>query len=573
MSRLWGLLPAWAAGYGGDDARRDVIAGLVVVMMLVPQSLAYALLAGLPAETGLYASILPICAYAAFGSSRALAVGPVAIVSLMTASAVTPLAPAASAEYATLALYLAALSGLLLTLLGILRLGVVANLLSHPVIAGFTSGSALLIIVGQLTVLAGIPGHGSTVPELVRASLPNLAAFNPVSLALGGGALLLLVLTRRWGAPLLRGLGLSATAAGVGARVAPLLVVALAILLTAALKLDVRYGVEVVGAIPHGLPELRWPLPDARHLEPLLLPAAAIALIGFVESVSIAQSLALRRQERIAPNRELLGLGAANLTAAAAGGFPVAGGFSRTVVNHAAGARSPLAGVVAAAAMLAIVLFSSGVFASLPLCVLAATIIAPAAGLLDFGAFRRAWRYARSDGMAFALTAFGVVCAGVEIGIGLGVLLSLATIVWHASRPHIAIVGRVPGTEQFRNVRRVAVETLPHVLALRVDENLFFGNISAVEIELQRALAAQPATRDILLVMSSVSAIDVTAVERLEELNHMLLLRNVRLHFSDLKGPVRDRLRRAQLLARLSGREFRFAHEAFDALAGAVRDR
>lgn len=566
MSPFARLLPSWTASYGLHDARRDLVAGLVVVVMLVPQSLAYALLAGLPAQAGLYASILPIIVYAAFGSARTLAVGPVAVLSLMTASALAPLAAAGSADYARLALVLAGLSGAMLFVLGALRLGVVANLLSHPVIAGFTTGSALLIIVGQLQALAAIPGTGHTALELLHALARNAAAFNPTSLALGSTALVLLVLAKRHAAPGLRALGLGPTAADIGMRLAPVFVVAAATALTALFALDRHAGIKVVGAIPQGLPALAWMFPEAASLRALLLPAAAIALVGFVESVSVAQSLALKRQERIDANRELLGLGAANLAAAAAGGMPVTGGFSRTVVNDAAGAQSPLAGVVAALTMLGVVTTMSVAFEKLPICVLAATIIVPTASLVDPGALRRAWRYARADGLAFALTALGVLAAGVEVGIALGLLLSLTTVVWQASRPHIAIVGRVPGTEQFRNVNRVAVETLPQVLALRVDENLFFGNMPAVEVELQRALAARPATTEVLLVMSSVSAIDMTALERLEALNRMLAARGMRLHLCDLKGPVRDRLRRSRLFAELSGREFRFAHEAFDAL-------
>jgi SulP family sulfate permease len=563
-------LAGWAAGYGLAQARQDLVAGLVVVFMLVPQSLAYALIAGLPAEAGLYASMLPIVAYAAFGSSRTLAVGPVAVVSLMTASALAPLAAAGSAEYTALALQLAALAGAFLLLFGVLRLGVVANLLSHPVIAGFATGSAILIIVGQVKSLLGMPGSGHTALQLAASLLAHVADVNRASLLLGGGALALLVLARRYAAPVLRRLGAGSTAADIGARLAPVFVVIAGTVVTAVAALDVNHGIAVVGAIPAGLPALHWVLPDLVTFKALALPAAAIALVGFVESVSVAQSLAMRRQERIDANRELLGLGAANLAAAAAGGLPVTGGFSRTVVNHAAGAQSPLAGVVAAVAMLLVVTMISDAFEKLPICVLAATIIVPTASLVDARGLLRTWRYARADGLAFALTAAGVLAAGVEVGIALGILLSLLAILWQASRPHIAIIGRVPGTEQFRNVNRVAVETHPELLALRVDENLFFGNMPAVEVELQRALAAQPSTRHVLFVMSSVSSIDMTALERLEELNHTLRARGIAMHFADLKGPVSDRLRQAELLDSLTGRVFRFTHDAFDALTTSV---
>ena len=561
------LLPAWARAYGAPELRHDLIAGLVVVVMLVPQSLAYALMAGLPAQAGLYASMLPIVAYALFGSSRALAVGPVAVVSLMTASALAPLAAAGSAEYAALALMLAGLSGVMLLLLGLLRLGVVANLLSHPVIAGFATGSAVLIIIGQIKSLTGMPGSGHTAVQLAASLLTHLTDINRAALALGGSALVLLILARRHAASLLRRFGLSPTVADIGSKLAPVLVVIVATLVTSLLALDSRHGVAVVGAIPGGLPALSLSLPSLEILRALMLPAAAIALVGFVESVSVAQSLAMKRQERIDANRELLGLGAANLAAALTGGLPVTGGFSRTVVNHAAGAQSPLAGVIAAAAMLLVVTTLSDAFTRLPICVLAATIIVPTSSLIDIAGLRRTWRYGRADGLAFVLTAGGVLVAGVEVGIALGILMSLLSILWRASRPHIAIIGRVPGTEQFRNVNRVAVETLPGLLAMRVDENLFFGNVPAVEGELQRALQAQPATRDVLIVMSSVSSIDMTALDRLIELNHTLAARGIRLNFADLKGPVLDRLRQTELLTSLSGQVFRFTHDAFNALA------
>jgi len=560
------LLPPWAKTYGTAALRHDLIAGLVVVVMLVPQSLAYALMAGLPAQAGLYASMLPILAYAVFGSSRTLAVGPVAVVSLMTASALAPLAAAGSAEYGTLALMLAGLSGVILLMLGVLRLGVVANLLSHPVIAGFATGSAVIIIIGQIKSLAGMPGSGHSALQLAASLASHLTEINRAALLLGGTALVLLILARRHASSLLQRFGCSQTVADIGSKLAPVLVVIAATLVTQALALDSRYGVAVVGEIPGGLPALALPLPSLDILRALLLPAAAIALVGFVESVSVAQSLAMKRQERIDANRELLGLGAANLAAAVAGGLPVTGGLSRTVVNHAAGAQSPLAGVIAAAAMLLVVTTLSGAFTQLPICVLAATIIVPVSSLIDLAGLRRTWRYGRADGLAFVLTAGGVLGAGVETGIALGILLSLLSILWRASRPHIAIIGRVPGTEQFRNVNRVAVATLPRLLAMRVDENLFFGNVPAVEAELQRALLVQPATRDVLLVMSSVSSIDMTALDRLIELNQTLAARGIRLHFADIKGPVLDRLRHTELLEALSGQVFRFTHEAFNAL-------
>ena len=558
--------PPWLAGYGAASARQDLVAGLVVVMMLVPQSLAYALLAGLPPETGLYASILPIVAYAIFGSSRTLAVGPVAVVSLMTASAIAPLAAPGTAEAVALALVLALLSGALLFVCGLLRLGVVAHLLSHPVVNGFMAGSAVLIILGQLFPLFGVQGHGHTGLALAIALPAALRDVHPVTALLGVASVVVLAIARRRLAPLLRRFGLTPAAAEMGARLAPMCVVLLAIGVTAALNLDHQAGVAVVGGLPASLPALGLPALELATVQALLLPAGAIALVGFIESVSVAQSLALREREQIDPNRELLGLGAANLMAGVAGGLPVTGGLSRSVVNFAAGARSPLAGVVSALALVLILLNLGELFERLPKCVLAASIIVPMTSLLNPGDLRRMWSYSPPDGLAYLATVLGVLSLGVEAGIALGVALSLLTVIWQASQPHIAVIGRVPGTEQYRNVKRASVETWPHILALRVDENLFFGNISALEHALQDALAVQPEAREVVLVLSSVSHIDATALERLLEINHGLLARQMRLHLAEVKGPVLDQLQRSSLPAELGGRVFRFTHEAFSAL-------
>lgn len=558
--------PPWLAGYGAASARQDVAAGLVVVMMLVPQSLAYALLAGLPAATGLYASILPIVAYALFGSSRTLAVGPVAVVSLMTASAIAPLAAPGTPEAVALGLVLALLSGGLLFVCGLLRLGVVAHLLSHPVVNGFMAGSAILIILGQVFPLLGLKGHGHSALALAAALPTALPAMHAATAALGIGAMLLLALARRRLAPLLRRLGLAPATAEMGGRLAPMCVVLLAIILTAVFKLDHDAGIAVVGGLPSSLPALGLPPLQLATVQALLLPAGAIALVGFIESVSVAQSLALREREQINPNRELLGLGAANLMAGVAGGLPVTGGLSRSVVNFAAGARSPLAGVVAAIALVLILLNLSELFERLPKCVLAASIIVPMTSLLNPGDFRRLWSYSPPDGLAYMATVLGVLTLGVEAGIALGVALSLLTVIWQASQPHIAVIGRVPGSEQYRNVQRATVETWPHILALRVDENLFFGNISTLEHALQDALLAQPETREVILVLSSVSHIDATALERLQEVNHGLVARQIRLHLAEVKGPVLDKLQRTSLPAELGGQVFRFTHDAFSAL-------
>ncbi len=561
-------LPDWLSQYSRRQAGGDLVAGLIVTVMLIPQSLAYAMLAGLPPQMGLYASILPLIAYAALGSSMTLAVGPVAVASLMTAHALAPIATPGSPDYITGAMLLAAMSGLMLLALGLLRFGFLAHFLSHPVISGFITGSALLIALTQLGPLLGIRLPSGTLWEVVPALIARLPEFNPATLTLGAVALALLVFARRWLPGLLVHVGLSASAAGMAARLMPMLVVLLSIAVVSGLDLHAAQRVAVVGDIPAGLPNLGLVMPDLDLVQALWLPALLISLVGFVESVSVAQSLALRRQQRIRPDRELLGLGAANLASAVSGGYPVTGGFARSVVNFSAGAQTPLAGVVSAVLMAIVLLGFTSVFETLPHAVLAATIIVAVLGLVDLGTLKRAWCHDRADGVAGLATAAGVLLWGVEPGIVLGVGLSLASFLWRASRPHMAVIGRVPGTEHYRNVHRHQVQTHPAVLAMRVDETLFFGNIQALEDEVLAQLARAPDVRHVLLVLSAVNHIDSTAVEALAELRRALRQRNIVLNLAEVKGPVMDRLARNDFLNGLENPVYLSTHQAMEALSG-----
>lgn len=563
--RRW--MPRWLAGYDRTLAAQDAIAGMVVAILLVPQSLAYAMLAGLPPHVGMYASILPLLAYAAFGSSMTLSVGPVAVISLMTAAAIAPLAAAGSAGYASLAALLALVAGGALLLMRLLRLGFLANLLSHPVVSGFVTGSAILIALGQLKPLLGLPMRGSTGLQLL-ASLPaGIGRLHAPTAALGVAATVLLWASRKYLARLLRAAGLRQQPADLGAKLAPMLVVLLAIALVAALQLDTRAGVAVVGAIPAGLPTLQLALPTGAQLQALLVPALMIALISFVESVSVARSLGNRRGEHVDADAELGGLGAANLASAACGGFPVAGGFSRSVVNFAAGARTPLSGVISAAAMALVLVGLTALFERLPLAVLAATILVAVLGLVDVATARHAWRFDRADALAWGATALGVLALGVEAGVGIGVAMSVGTLLWRTSRPHIAVVGRVPGTEHFRNEKRFRVETCPGVLMLRVDERLFFANVGGVLQRIEEELARREGVRHLVLDLSSVGDVDLTAVEALQRLHEDLRQRGIELHLAEVRGPVMARLEHTDWPSRLSHPPFLSLHEALRQLA------
>ena len=557
------LVPAWLRQYRAGWLAGDLTAGLIVTVMLIPQSLAYAMLAGLPPQVGLYASILPLVAYAALGSSMTLAVGPVAVASLMTASALQPLALAGSPEYAAMAVQLALISGVMLLAFGVLRLGFLAYFLSHPVISGFITGSAVLIAIGQLQYILGVRIVGAGVMEKLTGLVTSWQHANLPTVVTGVATLVFLLLARRAMAPLLERWGVPASMAGLLAKLAPMVAVVVATAAVAIGRLDQTAGIAVVGAVPQGLPALALVLPDADTLGLLWLPALLIALVGFVESVSVAQSLALQRQQRIVPNRELLGLGAANIASAVSGGYPVTGGFARSVVNFAAGAHTPLAGVVSAALMALVIAAFTGLFFHLPHAVLAATIIVAVTSLVDLDTLRRAWRYDRADALSLVGTALGVVVLGVEAGILAGVALSLGALVWRSSRPHMAVVGRVPGTEHFRNVLRHKVETVPGLLALRVDESLFFANAVVVEDRIGEQLQLDPGLHHVLLICSAVNQIDATALEVLTELERSLAARGIVFLLAEVKGPVMDRLRTTDLGRRLEGRVFLSVHEAF----------
>ncbi|EZQ18015.1 sulfate:proton symporter [Halopseudomonas bauzanensis] len=559
-------LLAWLRHYRLPWLSGDLVAGLVTAIMIIPQSMAYAMLAGLPVQIGLYASLLPLLGYALFGTSMSMSVGPVAVTALMTAALLAPLATVGSEQYYQLAIWLALMSGVLLFVLGLLRMGFLANFLSHPVISGFISGASILIVLSQLPHLLGLS-------ELPSSPAQLLAAWQPVNtlvLIMGLLALAWLLYARSRLAGHLQRLGISAGAARLLARLAPILVVLIGLLITIAWDLGAR-GVPVVGSLPAGLPALVWSTPDVVTLQALLLPAALISLVSFVESVSIAQSLARRKRQSINPDRELLALGAANAGSALTGGFAVCGGFSRSGVNVEAGANTPLAGVISAVVIGLILLTIAPLFAWLPLVMLAVVILVAVAPLIDLASLQRAWRYDRREGLTLICTAAGVVLLGIEGGIVLGVGLSVVTQLWRGSRPHVAVVGRVPGTHYFRNTQRHLVETEPQLLAMRIDENIFFANTKAIERAILRALRDYPDTRELLLILSAVNHIDSTGLDMLCELSLGLRERDIQVHLAEVKGPVMDQLEQTDWIQEQVSEIFPSTHIAFNTLSGLKR--
>ena len=566
MFRRYFPILEWGAQYNREILTADMLAAVIVTIMLIPQSLAYALLAGLPPVVGLYASILPLVAYAIFGTSRTLAVGPVAVVSLMTASAAGAVATQGTAEYLEAAITLAALSGVMLTVLGLLRLGFLANLLSHPVIAGFITASGILIATSQLRHLLGISGGGENWPEMLGALVSNLPDTNPYTLAIGGAATAFLFWVRKGFAPLLEKLGMSKKSAGMAAKGGPVIAVALTILAVLLFDLAGR-DVALVGAVPQGLPPFALPSTNPDLIAQLWVPALLISIIGFVESVSVAQTLAAKRRQRIAPDQELVGLGASNIASAFSGGYPVTGGFARSVVNFDAGAQTPAAGAYTAGGIALASLFLTPLLFNLPIATLAATIIVAVLSLVDLKTPGRLWRYSKADFAAHMATIIATLLAGVEMGVIAGVLLGLLLYLWKASRPHAAIVGRVPETEHFRNVERHKVLTLPHLLSIRIDESLTYLNARWLEEYVLERVAERPELRHVILMCSAVNAIDATGLESLEAINQRLADGGIGLHLSEVKGPVMDRLQDTHFLEELNGRVFLSQDRAWSELA------
>lgn len=565
---LESLLPCieWLRRYNRRILLNDLMAAIIVTIMLIPQSLAYALLAGLPAEMGLYASILPLIGYALFGTSRTLSVGPVAVVSLMTAATVGAVAQQGTADYASIAVLLALMSGGILVVLGLFRFGFVTNFLSHPVVSGFITASGIIIGLSQMRHILGVSAHGETLPALLNSLGRELGHTNSSTLAVGALVLLFLVFCRTKLAGILRRLGFTREATNLMAKAAPVIAIILTIIAAVVFNLE-SHGVALVGHVPRGLPAFSLPQIDLQLVQQLALPALLISVIGFVESVSVGRTLGAKRRQRINPNQELIGLGVANVASACSGGFPVTGGFSRSVVNFDAGAETQAASIMTAMGIGLAALVLTPALYFLPKATLAATIIVAVSSLVDWAIVKEAWRYSRSDFMAIAATIVLTLLFGVEIGVLSGVFLSIAMHLYKTSRPHFAIVGAIPGTQHYRNRERHNVITYSNILSLRIDESLYFANASYLEDVIYSQLAEHRDVEHVVLMCPAVNDIDLSALEALEAINRRLMELGVSLHLSEVKGPVMDALERSHFLEHLGGRVHLSHHNAIEELA------
>ena len=556
---------SWIKAYNREVFLKDLIAAMIVTMLLIPQSLAYAMLAGLPPEVGLYASILPLVFYAFFGSSTTLSVGPVAVISLMTATSLGAVAEQGGVTYLTGAVTLALLSGTMYVLLGVFRFGFVANFLSHTVISGFITASGIIIALGQVKHLLSVEAAGGTLLELLPPLIMNLGEVNLPTLLLGALVLCFLWFTRTYLARGLVGFGVERRTAELVAKTSPVIAVVGSILIAKVFALE-ESGVVLTGSVPSGLPAFQFNWPGLDLVQALFLPALMITLIGYIESISVGKTLGAKRQEKVDADQELIGLGMANIASGVSGGFPVTGGFSRSVVNFDAGASTQIASVLAGIGILLACLFLTPMLYYLPKATLAATIIIAVTSLIDFKILARTWSYSKSDFYAVCGTILITLVLGVEIGVASGVVLSIGLHLYRTSKPHIAEVGLVAGTEHFRNIERFDVETSDRVLTLRQDESLFFANATQLEDRILHQVYKRDSIAHVVIQFSAVNEVDFSALEMLEALNSKLLAQGICLHFSEVKGPVMDKLQQTGLLEHLSGKVYLSQYEAYQAL-------
>ncbi len=560
MSFLQSLFPvfSWSKKYGRDQLTQDLVAGLVVLFITVPQVIAYAFLAGLPAETGLYAAIAALLGYAIFGSSTALAVGPTAIIAMMTLEAVSSHATPGTAEYQLVAIQLAAITGLLLIALRIVNFGSVISFLSHAVVTGFITAAAILIMTNQLPLLLGIGSAADTsIVGVVTHMAEKIDAVNMAALLISLGSIGLLLFCRGPLGGLLKSLGLSERLTDNLVKSAPMYAVIIGIVTVWLLALDTGQALPVVGDIPAALPEPTLALFSFEQLQLLLPSALLIAMVVFMESTSIGTAMASKRREKIDANQELMGLGSANLGASLLGGFPVAGSFARSIVNFSAGAVSPVASVITALLVVLTILVFAGAFYFLPKAVLSAIIVISACQLIDVDAIRKIFAFNTTDAVTFTFTFFAVLSLGVESGVLIGIAISFVLLIRSSSRPHIVVVGRMGETENFRNIARYPdAKHVARVLAVRVDESLYFVNTRFIETFIFDRIAESEEIEEVVLICTAANFIDTSGLEMLEELSENLHEVGVTLHLAEVKGPVMDKLRETEFFENMHGQVF-----------------
>lgn len=516
----------WIKQYQRVDFKSDLNAGMTTAVMLVPQAMAYAMLAGLPPIMGLYASTIPLFIYAVFGTSRQLAVGPVAIISIMTAASVSAVAESGTDAYVTYAIALALMVGIIQFAMGAARFGFLVNFLSHPVITGFTSAAALIIGFSQLKHLMGIDIQRThLIHEILLNAWNKISETNLITLSIGVLSIVALLALKKW---------------------KPLFPGALVVVITSTLSVwffDLHeYGVKIVGDVPAGLPLPSLPAFNWEMASTLIPAAIAISMVSFMESISVAKAIARKKKYNIDANQELIGLGLANIVASLFKGFPVTGGFSRTAVNNQAGAKTNIATIITASVIIVVLLFLTPLFYYLPKAVLAAIIMTAVYTLIDFAEVKHLYQVKRTDLALLTLTFFGTLSLGIEEGIILGVAASLLWFVVKTTRPHSAILGRLPNTKIYRNVKNhPEAEIDDGVLILRVDAQFYFGNVNFLKEFISTEISnCVNSPKVIVIEAASINQLDSSADASLQEIKEDLNERGIDLFFANVKGPVME---------------------------------
>lgn len=533
----------WTKNYSNKHLKGDISAGLTVGVMLIPQGMAYAMIAGLPPIYGLYASTIPLIIYAIFGTSRQLAVGPVAMVSLLTAAGIGAIAEGGTETYLALAILLAFLVGGIQFLLGAFRLGFLVNFLSHPVISGFTSAAALIIGLSQLKHLLGIDlARSHHVHEIIIQAAENIGSIHWITLGIGLGGIVLILIAKR----------INKSIPG------PLLAVVFGILLVFGFGLT-STGVKIVGSVPDGLPSFAFPDLNFNNIELLLPTALAISLVSFMESIAVAKAIQAKHKDyKVSPNQELIGLGLANLGGSLFQSYPVTGGFSRTAVNDQAGAKTGLAAIISAVLIILTLLFLTPLFYYLPKAILASVIMVAVFGLIDYKEALHLWKSNRSDFWILMVTFIATLALGIEQGIGIGVILSLAMIIYRTSKPHIAELGNVPGTIFYRNKNRFDNVSIQNdILIVRIDAQMYFANSNYIRESIEALLQNRgKGIKAVIINSDSINNLDSSAIHTLDDMITDFKNQGIQVMFSGVKGPVRDAMVKADMIDKVGKENF-----------------
>ncbi|MFY0686997.1 MAG: solute carrier family 26 protein [Cyclobacteriaceae bacterium] len=533
----------WLPNYKKAHLSGDLSAGLTVGVMLIPQGMAYAMIAGLPPVYGLYAAMIPQVVYAIFGTSRQLAVGPVAMDSLLVAAGVSVIAAAGSENYIALAILLSFMMGIVQVAFGVFRLGFLVNFLSKPVISGFTSAAALIIGLNQLKHVLGVEiARNNNIFKILYEGFAQFESFNWISIGIGLGGIVIIKNIKRVHKSI------------PGALVA----VIMGILFVQFGELT-EYGITIVGEIPKGLPGFAIPDLSNEHFNELIPVALTLALIAFMEAISVAKAIQSKRrgEYELDNNQEMIGLGMGNVVGSFFACYPTTGGFSRSAVNDQAGANTNLAAIISAALIGLTLLFLTPLFYYLPKTILGAIIMIAVFGLIDVKYPQQLWKTSKED-LIMLLVAFGVTLGlGIKEGIGVGVLMSLVAMIYRSTNPHIAVLGRLPGTRDYRNIKRFKeIEQRDDVVVLRHDAQLFFANIGNFIEHIKEEIHKQPNTNLLVLHCGSISHIDATSLQSLRELISELQNQGINVAFSGLIGPVRDYLHKTGFTKELGESHF-----------------